>query len=281
MIPDIRMEPLLTEEYLLQIDKQPRSVYVLHEKSERRFPVHKHAKGQLTYVEGGIAYVHIKDSTYVIPGRHYIWIPKDLEHFLQVRYSMTAIRSLYFYTYGDKLNAFYSRMGIYPVTNLLQEMILYTERWNGHILPSNKDYAFLSAIKNILPQLSTRALPIVLPTTTNERIQPVLQYLNTHVDDTLTLTIVSRQFGFSERTLSRLFQGTMNISFLQYLKQLRVVKAVGMMLQKDVTMSEIAYKTGYNSLSAFSNAFYQITNKRPSDFAVALNRNASLPDTLY
>ena len=261
MIPDILMETLTTQDHLLQIDKQPRSVYVLHEKSERRFPVHKHVKGQLTYVEGGIAYVHIKDSTYVIPARHYIWIPKDLEHFLQVRYSMTAIRTLYFYTYDDKHNPFYSRMGIYPVTNLLQEMLLYAERWNGHILPSNKDYAFLSAIKNILPQLSTQALPIVLPTSTNERIQPILQYLNTHVDEPLTLSGVSKLFGFSERTLSRLFQANMNISFLQYLKQLRVVKAVGMMLQKDVTLSEIAYNTGYGSLSAFSNAFYQITNK--------------------
>jgi AraC-like DNA-binding protein len=270
MIPDIPMETLTTHDYLLQIDKQPKSVYVLHEKSERRFPVHKHAKGQLTYVEGGIAYVHIKDNTYVIPARHYIWIPKALEHFLQVRYSMTAIRTLYFYIYDDKSNAFYSRMGIYPVTNLLQEMILYTERWKGHILPSNKDYAFLSAIKNILPQLSTNALPFVLPTTTNERIQPVLQYLNMHADEFITLSNVSHHFGFSERTLSRLFQATINISFLQYLKQLRTVKAVGMMLQQDVTMSEIAYKTGYNSLSAFSNAFFQITNKRPSEFASTL-----------
>src|SRR3954470_4068972 len=118
MIPDIRMEPLTTHEYLAQIDKQHRSVYVLHEKSERRFPVHKHAKGQLTYVEVGIAYVHIKDSTYVIAARHYIWIPTDLEHFLQVGYSMTAKRTLYFYTYDDKHSAFYTKMGIYPVTNL-------------------------------------------------------------------------------------------------------------------------------------------------------------------
>ena len=267
MIPAMAAESFFTQVYLQQIDEQPKSVYVLHEKSERRFPVHKHAKGQLTYVQGGIAYVHIKGKTFVIPSRHYIWIPKDLEHFLQVRYSMTAIRTLYFYTHDDKQDAFYSRMGIYPVTNLLQEMLLYTERWNGHILPNNKGYAFLSAIKNILPQLSTHALPIVLPTTTNERIQPIIQYLNAHTDEPLTLSNVSRQFGFSGRTLSRLFQATMNISFLQYLKQLRVVKAVGMMLQKDVTMSEIAYKTGYASLSAFSNAFYQITNKRPSEFA--------------
>lgn len=259
-----------TQDYLKEIDEDPKAVYVLHEKAERRFPIHHHQKGQLTYVEGGIAYVHVKDKTFVIPAHHYIWIPQQLDHFIQARYGATAIRTLYFYCYDDKADPFYSKMGIYPVSNLLKEMILFTEQWNGQIDKGNRAFNFLAAIKNILPQLGTQALPIVLPTTNNERIQPILQYLNQHFDEQITLSSVSRKFGFSERTLSRLFQSTLNISFLQYLKHLRVVKAAGMMLQRDLSMSEIAYATGYNSLSSFSNAFYQLTNRRPSEFADAL-----------
>src|SRR5438309_1876250 len=123
---------LTTAEYLNKIDEQERAVFVLHEKSERRFPVHKHAKGQLTYVEGGIAYIHIKNKTYVIPTRHYVWIPKDVEHFLQVRTTATAVRTLYFFTHDDDTNTFYTRIGIYPVGELLLQMISYTERWTGH-----------------------------------------------------------------------------------------------------------------------------------------------------
>ncbi|HWJ26118.1 MAG TPA: AraC family transcriptional regulator [Flavisolibacter sp.] len=264
------MQTRSTQEYLTEIDKDPMTVYVLHEKSERRFPIHHHQKDQLTYVEGGIAYVHISTKTFVIPAHHYIWIPRQLDHFIQARYGATAIRTLYFYSYDNDTDPFYNKMGIYPVTNLLKEMILFTEQWNGEIEKTSKAFTFLAAIKNTLPQLSTQALPIVLPTTTNERIQPVLQYLNQHFDESLTLGSVSREFGFSERTLSRLFQSTLNISFLQYLKQLRVVKAVGMMLQTDLNLSEIAYATGYNSLSSFSNSFYEMTNRRPSEFAGAL-----------
>src|ERR1700710_2737168 len=97
---------LTTSEYLIEIDKYDDSVYVLHEKTERRFPAHRHTKGQLTYVEGGIAYIHVKDKTYVIPGRHYVWIPKGVEHFLQVRNTATAVRTLYFFTANDHTNTF-------------------------------------------------------------------------------------------------------------------------------------------------------------------------------
>jgi len=261
------MELLTTQEYLVDIDKHPKSVYVLHEKSERRFPVHRHIKGQLTYVEGGIAYVHTEAKTFVIPARHYVWIPQGFNHLVQVRHTATAIRSIYFYTHDDSTNAFYGQMGIYPVNNLLHEMILYTGQWHGHIEPASKPYTFLSALKNILPQLGVRHLPIVLPTTQNERLRPILLYLDKNPSQVLTLERVSKQFGLSERSLSRLFQSVLKLSFLQYLKQLRMVKAVEMMLQTDLTLSEIAYATGYNSISAFSNTFYQVTHIRPSEFA--------------
>ncbi|MBS7563309.1 helix-turn-helix domain-containing protein [Mucilaginibacter sp. Bleaf8] len=260
----------MKEESLKLIDKHPDSVYVLHEKVERKFSVHSHKKGQLTYVQGGITYVHMEEKTYVIPSRHYIWIPSNLKHWLQVGHSATAIRNLYFYSMDDESNPFYTRMGIYPVNTLLYEMIVFTEQWNGDIKPNDKAFAFVAAIKNILPLLGDKNLPIVLPTTTNERIRPVLLYLRDHAALPLSLQSVSEKFGFSERTLSRLFQSTLSISFLQYLKQLRMVKAVEMMLQSDMTLSQIAFATGYNSLSAFSNTFYQLTQMRPSEFEQAV-----------
>jgi transcriptional regulator GlxA family with amidase domain len=63
----------------------------------------------------------------------------------------------------------------------------------------------------------------------------------------------------------------MKISFLQYFKLLRMVKAIEMMLQTNKSMSEIAYTLGYNNVSAFSNIFYQLTRTRPSEFAKQLH----------
>jgi AraC-like DNA-binding protein len=268
------MSLLESAQYLASIEKHSEGIFVIHERIERKLALHTHSKGQLTYVQGGIAYIHIENISYIIPARHYVWVPKGLPHFLEVRHTNTVIRNLYFYNLDDSKEPFYNQLGIFPVNNLLFEMIIYSEKWSGYILPGTEAYLFLSSIKNLLPMLSVKSFPIALPTTANERLRPVLVFLNEHFSDLLTLESVSKRFGFGERSLSRLFQQTISTSFLQYLKLLRTVKAIEMMIQTNQSMSEIAYATGYSSIAAFSKAFYQMTNLRPKN----IRNNILYPD---
>lgn len=251
---------------LPEIDTSASSVFVKHERFEKYIPYHSHIKGQLSYVEGGLAYLQVNEKKYVIPAKHYFWVPSGLTHILKVGHSGTVLRSLFFYTHDDDSHPFYSEVGIYPINDLLLEMIKYSESWYGHIYPGEKQFLFLSVIKNILPEISNKKLPIALPFSENERIKPILDYMLLNVADNHSLESIGRAFGISERSLSRLFQQHLSTTFLQYLKLLRVVKSIELMLQTDLLMSEIAYTVGYGSLSAFSTAFIQLTNYRPSDF---------------
>lgn len=251
---------------LPSIDKWAQSAYVLHEKFERDIPVHQHKKGQLSYVEGGIAYVHIKDKIFVVPARHYFWIPCGVQHVLKVSHSATVLRSIFFYAYDDGRDPFYSKVGIYPINDLLLQMIKYTDKWEGPIGPEDRRYQFLTTIKNILPEMSIRVLPTALPSTEDERMLPIMAYIDENIAEPHTIESIGDRFGLSRRSVSRLFQTTLGVSFLQYLKLLRMVKALEMILQTTMSVSEIAYAVGYQSLSSFSNTFYQITNQRPSAF---------------
>lgn len=252
---------------LPEIDKQKHSVFVMHEKSEKLIPLHKHTKGQLSYVEGGIAYITIDYRTYVVPARHYFWIPQGMEHILRIGYSATVLRSLYFYAQEDWVNPFYGKLGIYPASELLIQMINYTERWDGrHVSSKDENFEFLVALKNILPQLNNKALPIILPTTDNEQMQKIIRYLEKNMGERLTLKSVSSRFNISERSMSRLFQSTIQLSFLQFLKTIRMVKAIEMILKTQKPISDIAYEVGYFTISSFSDAFQEFTQSRPTDF---------------
>lgn len=255
------------EDLLFAIDENPQTMYVWHSRFEDRFQDHQHLKGQLTYVEGGIIFLYTKEKSYFLPARHYVWIPAGVEHHLQHRYQAAIVRNIYFDTKTDDENPFYNQIGIYPVNNLLLEMFLFSERWNGNILPQTKEYDFLNTLKNILPTVSEHPLPIALPTTENQRLRPVLKYIIDNLsNDTLSLESVSNANGFSERTLSRLFQSAMDTSFFQYLKLARMIKAMEKLLETDLTISEVAYAVGYNSISSFSNTFSKMIGKRPSEF---------------
>lgn len=250
---------------LPDIDKQPQSVFVMHEKSEKLIPLHTHKKGQLSYVEGGIAYITTHSQTFIVPARHYFWIPRGMPHILRIGHSATVLRSLYFYASDDKYHPFYDKLGIYPASELLIQMINYTEKWDGsHINNKNYDFDFLVALKKLLPQLNNKALPIILPITDDERMQQILKYLEKNISEPISLSVLSARFNISERSMSRLFQSHLHISFLQYFKTLRMVKAIEMILKTKKPISDIAFLVGYDSVGSFSNAFYLFTHSRPS-----------------
>lgn len=252
---------------LPDIDKRPESVFVMHEKSEKLIPLHTHTKGQLSYVEGGIAYITIDFRTYVIPARHYLWVPQGMEHILRIGYSATVLRSLYFYSHDDDINPFYGKLGIYPASELLIQMINYSERWDGrHMSKKDENFEFLIALKNILPQLNNKSLPIILPTTDNEQMQKISKYLEKNMAEQLTAKSVSSHFNLSERSMSRLFQSTLQISFLQFLKTVRMIKAIELILKTQKPIGDIAFLVGYNSISSFSDAFQEFTHSRPTNF---------------
>lgn len=252
---------------LPEIDKYTGSVFVMHEKSEKLIPLHTHTKGQLSYVEGGIAYITVGFKTYVVPARHYFWIPKGMSHILRIGHSGTVLRSLYFYARNDAAHPFYNSLGIYPASELLIQMINFTERWDGrHLHKRNANFEFLVALKNILPELNNKALPIILPFTEDERMQSILRFLERNIGEPVTLTALSSRFNVSERSMSRLFQSHLHISFLQYFKTLRMIKAIEMIMKSNKPIGEIAALVGYDTIGSFSNTFFAFTHSRPSDF---------------
>ena len=251
---------------LPDIDNYDESVFVMHEKSEKLIPLHTHTKGQLSYVEGGVAYITIDFRTYVIPAKHFFWVPNGIEHILRIGYSATVLRSLYFYAHDDITNEFYGKLGIYPANELLIQMINYTERWDGlHVLHTNYHFDFLASLKKLLPEWNSQALPIVLPITENERMLAITAYLSEHTADPITLSSLSEKFHMSDRSMSRMFQTHLHISFLQYFKTLRMIRAIELLVKTSKPVAEIAFAVGYDSVASFSNAFHALTQSRPTE----------------
>lgn len=261
------------QQQLRDIDARPDTMFVQHDRPEYQFPMHQHQKGQFLYVEDGVAFLITPTESYFLPARHYVWVPPGMAHHPLLRSARSRLHSLCFPAEADQEHSFFSAMGIYPLTPLLAEMLRHTEGWQGAIGPEEADkYLFLRCLRSVLPAASPHALPMVLPTTDDPRLHPVLAYVHQHLAEPLTLAGLARQFGFSLRSLARLFQQRISLSFVQYLKRSRVIAAMELLLQTTFTISEIAEQVGYASLSAFSNTFYQLVQRRPTEFAAQAPR---------
>ncbi len=255
-------------DFLHKVNENKEKFYVIHSGIERNFEMHSHNKHQMYYLEGGIAFFNTPTESFFVPAHHFLWIPAGVEHNVIFRSKVKMVHNIYIPTAlmkdNPKLN---EAPGIYPVSNLLVEMIYHTLSWDGEYCPKqDKEYQFLISLKNIISEGANNPLPIALPTTNNESLSPILRHIHRNIDKPLSLPIIAKEFGYSTRTLSRLFQNNINTSFLQYVKLTRIIKSMELLLQTDLSISEISYKCGYNNLSSYSYAFHQIVNSSPAEF---------------
>lgn len=253
--------------YISDVDRKEDTIYCYHNQmGEKLIPSHSHKKGQFLYTEGGIVFVKTKEKSYFLPARHYMWIAPGIEHSIHPSSPEVIMRNLYF-PISSLDDPFYLHTSIYPVNDLLLELMLFTTRWTGHIEPSNKSiYTIVEAIKMLLPQVSNFSLPLALPLAKDKRLKHLITYLEHNLSKDFLFNDLAINFGFSPRSLSRLFQKDLGMSFIQYLTALRMLKALQLLLEKSLTINEVAMQVGYNSLPTFSNTFQKMIGVRPSEY---------------
>jgi AraC-like DNA-binding protein len=266
-LSDYAMPRISSDYYLTEVDKYPDTIYCMHDlMGENDIAVHAHVKGQFLFTEGGIVHVVTPSKTFFLPARHYMWIPPHVAHSIHPGSPDVIMRNLYFPVQeGDP--RFYFEMGIYPVDDLLLQMVIFSNRWSGDIDESNKgSYLFALALKTILPEISIYNLPLALPYAKNKRLDKIIGFMADNLQELIIFPDLARRFGFSERSLSRLFHNDLGMSFNQYLTIQRMMLALRLLLQDGMSVKEAAAQVGYNSVPTFSTTFYKIVGIRPSDY---------------
>lgn len=85
-------------------------------------------------------------------------------------------------------------------------------------------------------------------------------------DDSLDSEILGKHFGMSRMQLHRKIKALTNLATGEYVRVLCMEVALKLLKEKNLTISEIAYKTGFSSPSHFSRTFKKYYQKLPSDF---------------
>ena len=79
----------------------------------------------------------------------------------------------------------------------------------------------------------------------------------------VSLTLVSRHCGVSEGHLSRLFHHATGLTFREYVAQVRIEHAKALLLHSGKGVTEIAYESGFQSLSQFHRVFRKTFGEPP------------------
>ncbi|OIA99697.1 DNA-binding response regulator [Paenibacillus sp. LC231] len=103
-------------------------------------------------------------------------------------------------------------------------------------------------------------------TSVNPNMDRLLEYIQDHYADPITLTGVARQFHFNASYLSSYFAAYNGEGFSEYLNKIRLEKAMELLITTEHTISEISASVGYSDQSYFTKVFKKQTGISPSQF---------------
>jgi AraC-like DNA-binding protein len=223
-------------------------------------PLHFHDRDQLVYASSGVMTVRTQDGTWIVPPHRAVWIPAEIPHTITMS-GLVAMRTLYLKPRLAK--------GLPPgccvinVSTLLKELILHTctvrtlkksVKWQMH------------QVAVILHQLeAVQTIPLQLPHLSDPRLVRIAEILMSDPRDSRTLAQLCKGAGAGKRSVERLFQQEIGMTFGKWRQQLRLMQGMRL-LAEGAKVTHAALESGYGTPSAFTSMFRKALGITPSSY---------------
>lgn len=99
-----------------------------------------------------------------------------------------------------------------------------------------------------------------------EKFMMVCNYITDHCTENIDVNQLADLAGFSKFHFARLFKQFTNMSCYEYLTQQRIAQAERLLIEPNISITEVAMRSGFNSLSTFNRIFKAAKNCTPSEY---------------
>ncbi len=155
---------------------------------------------------------------------------------------------------GQTLNEVSDIMLQLPYTNSFERMLLFFKmmdmigRSNTNIPLASRDY------------LRGRFA------TGNKRIESIHEYLMRNYREQVSLEKLAALVNLAKGSLCRVFKSNMGMTIFEYLNRIRIEFACKLLMDEDLSMTEVCFDSGYSNLSHFNKQFKKNTGVPPSEY---------------
>lgn len=108
-------------------------------------------------------------------------------------------------------------------------------------------------------------------TSYHKKIREIVDYIDLHLSDDLTLSTLAKHFNYSPAALSASFKKETDTNLTTYVKQTRIREAIRLFNSTAQSVSDVALSVGYDDFAYFSRVFKEITGMSPRDY-IKLNK---------
>lgn len=99
-----------------------------------------------------------------------------------------------------------------------------------------------------------------------ERLEQMLNYLNTHFDSVISLQQLADHVHLSREVCCRLFKKMTGKTITAYLEEYRAKKSISLVQSGQYSMTQIAAMTGFSNASRFASGFRKHFGCNPGEY---------------
>src|SRR5690349_2806866 len=198
---------------------------------------HYHDVHEIEYATRGLVEVRTAAGHYLLPPHQAAWIPAGLRHQTTLHPYAQTLAVLF---EPALVPAAGDRVRIIAVSALLREMMVYSKRWPiSRSTSSPEADAFFQTLGYLVAEALDDERPLHLPVSAHPILTAAADYTRAHLDH-VTVGDVTRAVGVSDRTLRRLFETHLGMSWRTYLLRARILRAMALLTETDRSVLEVA-----------------------------------------
>ncbi|TDB65051.1 AraC family transcriptional regulator [Arundinibacter roseus] len=276
--------------------ESPTGSLIIQELEEPHFDPnwHFHPHFQLFTVLEGTGTRLIGDSIQSFEPGDTVFLGPDVPHLWRSeapyfeKDSQLRTKGVVLYFQDDFLGKeFLSKPEMHPIQQFLEESrrgISYIGATRELILsellalPHCDDFARILRVLALLNTLahSSEGIPITsygyvntYKVSETERMQKVHNYVWQHFQKDIRLGEAASLAGMSEAAFCRYFRTRANKTFTDFVSEIRIGHACKLLVDTQWTVSQIAYESGFDTLSNFNRNFKKFTRQTPREYRSA------------
>jgi AraC-like DNA-binding protein len=221
---------------------------------------HSHSRAQLISCNTGIMEVVTKNNIWIVNSFQSVWISSNEEHQVYFPKNVEVVSA---FIDQSKTNNLPKETFAFENSNFLNsilEKITSFSNPNTLTIQQNRIVnVFLDELSQLKPSTT------FLPTSQDERIKKILDHLMNDIASKHSIDYYANLLFISPRTLSRLFNKELGMSFGNWKMRLKLIEAVKQ-LGENKSIKEIAFNLGYENVSSFTTIFKKHFGKTPSNY---------------
>lgn len=245
-------------------------------------PLHWHEEIEILYPLNGDIDLKVNDKKYLIQTKHFAVIESNQVHstynrnrtamFLCIHISKKALESYLPNIELYRINCFPETIAdeLFSSYRHICELLENLTRFYMQDSPTyalEADGIILQVLGHLLRYFSTITISQFseMDQLTRERIQNILSYVDEHYREPISLQDISDHLGLGKEYFCRYFKKNMNVSFLNYLNEVRLAHVYQDLQTTDLSISEIMEKNGLTNQKLFNRTFKELYGCTPSE----------------